>query len=515
MEVRFFSQPRPDTADQHGLLRAVDHQAADGGRALLGRRRPANPPQAKSRSLLARLLGGDVEAGSYSSAENSFPAPPGGQAFSFPVLALDVAVSPKDKIPRMVVSDGDKVYMYRIVEQKFEPEWTKSVRGLGRVFSVQLADLDGDGSLEVIGNRYAPKRGLNSFILTTKDGKPQILLEDISEFLFAVDLTGTGVKQTLWSQRFSPIKFFTPGPGRAGRREERQARDARIGAGAAAFRPMGAAFSNITGKDTRALAFIDENNRLQMATEGEELWRSSSSVGGGYMELELEYGGGWQRAQQVLLQDRADAAGRRPRRGRDRRARSSRRTSSRRGCWPWCSRAPPAYRLQSVNTGFEGGITALGAFRTEDSTQPTLIAHRGALHQYPEDLRRDPGHHDRAAGVVRGHVSTEAREQRPAGRIVLTYDDYCDLPDDGRRYEILDGELAVTPSPDAVASDVCRQSARRPQAVRGRSVPRGGLHRSLRRDPGEGFGGGARSPVCQPGAARDRDGASEWKARRI
>ena len=29
----------------------------------------------------------------------------------------------------------------------------------------------------------------------------------------------------------------------------------------------------------------------------------------------------------------------------------------------------------------------------------------------------------------------------------LTYDDYCLLPDNGRRYEIVDGELFVTPSP--------------------------------------------------------------------
>jgi len=29
----------------------------------------------------------------------------------------------------------------------------------------------------------------------------------------------------------------------------------------------------------------------------------------------------------------------------------------------------------------------------------------------------------------------------------LTYDDYCLLPSDGKRYEIIDGELAVTPSP--------------------------------------------------------------------
>lgn len=35
----------------------------------------------------------------------------------------------------------------------------------------------------------------------------------------------------------------------------------------------------------------------------------------------------------------------------------------------------------------------------------------------------------------------------PAGRIKLTYEDYASLPQDGRRYEVFDGELAVTPAP--------------------------------------------------------------------
>lgn len=35
----------------------------------------------------------------------------------------------------------------------------------------------------------------------------------------------------------------------------------------------------------------------------------------------------------------------------------------------------------------------------------------------------------------------------PEGKIVLTYDDYVELPNDGNRYEILEGELAVTPAP--------------------------------------------------------------------
>jgi Uma2 family endonuclease len=35
----------------------------------------------------------------------------------------------------------------------------------------------------------------------------------------------------------------------------------------------------------------------------------------------------------------------------------------------------------------------------------------------------------------------------PPGKIVLTYDDYCLLPNDRNRYEILDGDLSVTPAP--------------------------------------------------------------------
>lgn len=38
-------------------------------------------------------------------------------------------------------------------------------------------------------------------------------------------------------------------------------------------------------------------------------------------------------------------------------------------------------------------------------------------------------------------------ERVPEGRIALTYAEYAELPNDGRRYEILDGELAATPAP--------------------------------------------------------------------
>jgi Uma2 family endonuclease len=42
----------------------------------------------------------------------------------------------------------------------------------------------------------------------------------------------------------------------------------------------------------------------------------------------------------------------------------------------------------------------------------------------------------------------QAREVGVAARtVILTYDDYAALPSDGRRYEVHDGELAVTPAP--------------------------------------------------------------------
>lgn len=36
----------------------------------------------------------------------------------------------------------------------------------------------------------------------------------------------------------------------------------------------------------------------------------------------------------------------------------------------------------------------------------------------------------------------------PEGKIVLTYEDYVEIPNDGKRYELLEGELAVTPAPN-------------------------------------------------------------------
>ncbi|HEU4440219.1 MAG TPA: VCBS repeat-containing protein [Methylomirabilota bacterium] len=373
MDVRFFSAPRPEAAVSTSFFVPPSTLRAAQPTPRFSQGGPANPPQAKPRSLLSRLLGGDLEAGSYSTGDGSLPLREVAK-FRFAVLAMDIAVAPKDKIPHMVVSDGDQIYMYRIVNQKVEPEWSKSVRSLGRVFSLQLADLDGDGSLEVIGNRYVPRLGLNSFVVGAKDGKPEMMIEYVSDFLFAVDLKGEGVKQTLWTQRYNQETFFTPGQADQVVLKDGKLITEKTLRVASAFRPMGAAFSNVMGKDTRSLAMIDEFNRLQIASEGEELWRSSTSVGGGYLTVELL------NATQSSKNDRSkffkieptplavDLDGD----GIDEIIVPQ--NQVREGLLAVIFKGPAGFRLQSINSGFEGGITCMGAYKTEDAVQPTIIA---------------------------------------------------------------------------------------------------------------------------------------------
>src|SRR6266446_5890606 len=122
MDVRLYELPRPEAALTTAFFVPPSiRPTTQGSRFSQGG--SANPPQAKQRSLLARLLGRELEAGSYSSGENTIPLREVAK-FPFAALAIDVGIMPKDKIPRMVVSDGYKVYMYKVVGTKLEPEWS-------------------------------------------------------------------------------------------------------------------------------------------------------------------------------------------------------------------------------------------------------------------------------------------------------------------------------------------------------------------------------------------------------
>lgn len=372
MEVRLF--PRAGASPMLSTALFVPASVKPAPRGEFSADPRARPtPQPRQRSLLARLLGGDLDAGTYSSGEASIPLREVGR-LPFPVLGLDAAVAPKDRISRVVLTDGSYVHFYRLVGEKLEVEWSYAAWQTGRVISVQLLDLDGDGALEVVVNRYHPRQGFGptSFVLTTRDGKPVQVGEAMNDILLAVDGRGAGVKDALWLQRFTPDSFFTEGHAeRLVLKNGRLAPDGPVRV-PSDFRATGAVTSNIAGKDgPRALVYIDPFSRLRVAIDVEERWRSATAVGGSrhvklevikqigqsgrsffyYMEamplsVDLD-GDGIEEIIAPITQVPGQLA--------------------------VVFRGPAGYRLQAVNTGFEGAITGMGGFRLEEQSSPTLV----------------------------------------------------------------------------------------------------------------------------------------------
>ena len=334
-----------------------------------GPRGPA--PEKKTQSLLARLLGIDTDRATYSSGEGALALKEVAR-LNFVITGMDVSASPTDGVPRMVLSDGEKIYVYRIVNRALEPDWTYSAFALGRIISVQLADLGTDGSLSVVANRFDSRIGMNSMIVGVKNGKPIVLSDQIDSILYAVDERGTGTKQTLWSQRYRADGFFFRGHADKVTLRNGSLVKEQTAAVPEAFRATGATFSNIAGKNSRGLAYIDEQNRLRVNSGTEEIWRSTTQVGGGGVKIEvirhLERGGGrsyFYRMEPVPLAVDLDGDGVQeivvPQ------------NKEENGTIAVVYRSAAGIRFQQVNSGFEGIIGGFGAIPGDDATTPTLI----------------------------------------------------------------------------------------------------------------------------------------------
>jgi hypothetical protein len=333
--------------------------------------KPGAPaPEKKTQSLLARLLGIENDRATYSSGEGALALKEIAR-LNFVLTGIDVAVSPADRIPRMAISDGQNVYVYKIANRALEPDWTYSAFAIGKIISVQLADLTGDGTLSVVANRFDTKVGMNGFIVTARKGKPTALVDQVDTILYAFDELGTGVKQTLWSQRYREETFFDKGQAdKVVLRNGALARESRVPA-PEPFRATGATFSNIAGKTSRGLAYIDEKNRLRVNSGTEEIWRSSTSVGGGGVKIEvfrmIERGGrsfyfqmeppplavdlDGDGIQEIVVPINKDEN----------------------GLIGVVYRTAAGLRFQQVNSGFEGIIGGFGAVPGEDGGLPSLI----------------------------------------------------------------------------------------------------------------------------------------------
>src|SRR5262249_45123278 len=239
---------------------------------------------------LGRLVYGELCAGTYSSGEQAIPLREVAK-FPFVIASMDVAIGSKDKIARVAVTDGATVWLYRLTpERVLEPEWTYKVDSRAKIFSIQLAELSNDSTLHVVVNRYSAIKAIrvNSLILTSKDQKPVVAVDDVNEILIAVDTNGDGVKKTLWAQSFAQTGFFKQGDAtRMSLRNGKLVTEGKVRV-PSNFRATGATYTNIAGKNVRALAYIDEYNRLRISLDNEDAFRTAAPVGTGMKRLGVE-----------------------------------------------------------------------------------------------------------------------------------------------------------------------------------------------------------------------------------
>jgi hypothetical protein len=373
MDVRLFSYPGASSRLNTALfVPATVKPAAKGDYSAAGKQRDSQTPN-QQRSFLARLLYGELDAGTYSSGETVIPLKEVAK-FPFIIGSMDVAVGSKDHIARMVITDGESVWLYRITpERVLEPEWTYKTDSRARVFGVQLAELSNDGSVHVLVNRYSaiPAILVNSLILTTKDQKAFVAAEELTDILFAVDVNGDGVKKTLWVQSFAQTGFFKQGDAtRMALRNGKLVSEGKVRDVPSDFRATGATYSSIAGKGVRALAFIDVYNRLRVVLGGQDVFRTSAPVGAGMgklgVETQVERGGRTYVYSPEPMPLSVDLDGD----GIDEIVVPQNQIPGRLAV---IYKGPAGYRFQTVNSGFEGTVMALGAV-PGDGGPPSLVA---------------------------------------------------------------------------------------------------------------------------------------------
>ena len=114
------------------------------------------------------------------------------------------------------------------------------------------------------------------------------------------------------------------------------------------------------------------NNRLRIASGPEEMWRSSSPVGGGeYLRLEVPPATVRSGAPRFYNMEPTPLAVDLDGDGAEEVVVPQNQIP---GMLAVVFRGPAGVRFQQVNSGFEGMITGLGAIRGEDNEPPTLLA---------------------------------------------------------------------------------------------------------------------------------------------
>ena len=373
MDVRLFSFPGASSRLNTALfVPATVKPAAKGDYSAAGKQRDSQTPN-QQRSFLARLLYGELDAGTYSSGETAIPLKEVAK-FPFIIGSMDVAVGSKDHIARMVITDG---------EQRLAlPDHAGACARAG----VDVQDRQPRACLQRPARRAVERRrrARAGQPLQRDPGDPRQLADPDDQGPEGVrrrrGADGHPVCRRRERRRreedalgavVRPDGFLQAGRRDADGPAERQARLRGQGARVPSnFRATGATYSNIAGKGLRALAFIDEYNRLRIAIDNQDVFRTSAPVGTGMgklgVETQIERGGRTYVYSPEPMPLAVDLDG-------DGIEEIVVPQNQIPGRLAVVYKGPAGYRFQTVNSGFEGTVMALGAV-PGDGGPPSLVA---------------------------------------------------------------------------------------------------------------------------------------------
>jgi len=291
----------------------------------------------------------DLDAGAYSSGESSITLKEVAK-FPFVVVSMDVAVGSKDRIARLALTDGDRVYLYRNhrrarararMDVPHRLEGARLQRSARRA-SQRRRPLRG-------GEPLPPDPGHPGQLADPddEDSKAVVAVEDVNDILLAVDPAGDGARKSALGAIVRRERLLQAGDAtRMTLSNGRLVNDGRVRVPAPSARPARRS-SNISGKGRGRLAFIDENNRLRICARQRRhvsvlvpgrrrphQARRGAASGAGRSDLYLF-------SEPMPLSVDLDGDGSR---------RSSCHRTSFRADWPSSYKGPGGYRFQAVNS---------------------------------------------------------------------------------------------------------------------------------------------------------------------
>jgi hypothetical protein len=208
-------------------------------------------------------------------------------ALPFLVTSMDACSVIGEDSEDLLVTDGKRVLMYQLAGEQVEFIAEYAPGSTSKVLSVQCAEIDKNPGQEIIANQYF-NNGLNTSILTYRNGRLQALQEHIDVLLVAVDTNGDGVNETVWGSQYDLTEFFTTGRAATyafdnGKlRRQEQVEVPRV------YRATGVTLADLAGDGKRDLVMIDDSRQLRVYRGLQQMYKSSDRVGGGYSIAEVE-----------------------------------------------------------------------------------------------------------------------------------------------------------------------------------------------------------------------------------